>query len=275
MAKRSVMPGTDGHGVDVAGVKATSGTAPVASSERRRILIAEDSKINQRVTLGMLERLGYAADLVENGADALAAIAQMPYAAVLMDCQMPIMDGLEATAEIRRREEALADAGTAAHLPIIALTANALEGDRQRCLAAGMDDFLPKPLRSNGLEDALRRWVGDPGPSTLAVLADAAAVEPAGPSNGTAYARGASRSHDGAPQPAVRLPTSAIDPAAVEQLRALNEDIVDELVEVFLAEAPQQLEALRAAAATGAYDVLRRTAHTLKGDAAAWGAHEL
>jgi signal transduction histidine kinase/HPt (histidine-containing phosphotransfer) domain-containing protein/DNA-binding NarL/FixJ family response regulator len=276
-AERGRQDGRDCQETDLPS-RASCPETDAAFTEPRRVLIAEDSKINQRVTLGMLARLGYAADVVENGLDALAALEHTPYAAVLMDCQMPIMDGLEATAEIRRREQNLAATGAAFRLPIIALTANALEGDRQRCLAAGMDDFLPKPLRSDGLAATLTHWVGGPGsvaPIAIPALAEAGADEAAAPTHDVTNLHGAPASHVEAPREAAALPTSAIDPAAIERLRALQEDIVGELVEVFLEQAPQQVEALRGAATTGAYDLLRRTAHTLKGDAAAWGAHDL
>ncbi len=119
--------------------------------------MVEDNAINQLVARGLLDRLGFVSDLVGNGHEALAALEQTAYAAVLMDCQMPEMDGYTATAEIRRRE------GATRHIPIIAMTAGALAGDEERCLAAGMDAYLPKPIDSMQLEAVLTRWVvGEP-----------------------------------------------------------------------------------------------------------------
>lgn len=117
------------------------------------ILVVEDNAVNREVAAGMLENLGYRAESAVNGLLALESVAETPFAAILMDCQMPIMDGLTATQEIRRRE-----ARTGARIPIIALTANAMEANRERCLAAGMDDFLSKPFSQAQLETMLQRW---------------------------------------------------------------------------------------------------------------------
>jgi signal transduction histidine kinase/CheY-like chemotaxis protein/HPt (histidine-containing phosphotransfer) domain-containing protein len=237
--------------------------------ERKRILVAEDSKINQRVTLGMLGRLGYPADVVENGTEALAAIERTRYAAVLMDCQMPVMDGFAATAALRSVEARGVLVRDDGPLPVIALTANALEGDRRRCLDSGMSDFLPKPLRTDALALMLQKWVGPAAAPIREPVRSLSVTSPAAVPYGDA-AGVALGDSEGAPDA-----PAAIDAAAVERLRALHADMVIELAEIFLTQAPVQLAAIRRAAATGDYVVVRRTAHTLRGDAVAWGAAAL
>jgi signal transduction histidine kinase/DNA-binding response OmpR family regulator/HAMP domain-containing protein/putative methionine-R-sulfoxide reductase with GAF domain len=125
---------------------------PQPSVARGRILVAEDNAVNQRLIVRLLDKRDYRADIAANGREAILAIAQVPYDLVLMDCQMPEMDGFEAAQSIRQTER-----GTERHIPIIALTANALAGDRDRCLAAGMDDYLTKPIKADDLYAAIER----------------------------------------------------------------------------------------------------------------------
>ncbi len=123
---------------------------------RTRVLLAEDNPINQKVAVLMLEKLGCRVDVVTTGLQAIEAVTRLPddvYALVLMDCQMPELDGFTATGEIRQR------LGPDRHIPIIAMTANAIKGDRERCLAAGMDDYLAKPVTRKALSDMIERWV--------------------------------------------------------------------------------------------------------------------
>ena len=143
---------------DVAPLRVQPAPATEAGA-KGRLLIVEDNAINQAVARAMVAKMGYSCDVAGNGIEALAASDRRHYDAVLMDCQMPEMDGFEATAEIRRREVG------GVPVPIIAMTAGALAEDRDRCLASGMDDYLSKPVKSNELERMLARWL--PGPDDL------------------------------------------------------------------------------------------------------------
>src|ERR1019366_6339730 len=117
-----------------------------------RVLVAEDNVINQKVAVRILERMGIRADVAANGREVVEMMRILPYDVIFMDCQMPEMNGYEAATEIRRRE------GSGRHIAIIAMTAEALAGTRERCLASGMDDYVPKPIQIGSLMDALKRW---------------------------------------------------------------------------------------------------------------------
>jgi CheY-like chemotaxis protein len=134
-----------------------------ARAARPRILVAEDNIANQKIVVGQLDKLGYRADVVANGLEAVDAVARIRYALVLMDCQMPEMDGWEATAMIRKEEGARGSH----RLPIIAITANAMPGDREKCRKAGMDDYLAKPVTLEEIRAVLARWIPGYSPSAL------------------------------------------------------------------------------------------------------------
>ncbi|WP_126454350.1 response regulator [Sulfuriflexus mobilis] len=122
-----------------------------------RILVAEDNPVNQKVVIGMLSKLGYNADIAHNGAEVLEAMARNDYAIIFMDCLMPVMDGYEATRSIRASESE----HKSEHIYIVALTANAMSGDQEKCLAAGMDDYIPKPLSINTIKQVLEKYLPD------------------------------------------------------------------------------------------------------------------
>jgi two-component system sensor histidine kinase/response regulator len=215
------------------------------SRARSRVLVADDNPVNQKVAVAMLARLGYRADVVADGVEAVDAVARIAYGAVLMDCQMPRMDGFEATAEIRRRE------GGSGRLPIIAMTAAAMKSDQERCLAVGMDDYLSKPARPEDLAAVLARWMpqGDEPPTHIP---DAAM---------------------GAAQPEV------LDLRRLQELRELaGDDSVDtylELAEVFLEQLASGVAELRAAVESADADTVARAAHALRGAAGNLGATAL
>ena len=129
---------------------------PDRTRQLSRVLIVEDNAANLKVTVRMVERLGYRADVAANGAEAVSILERVQYDALLMDCQMPEMDGYEATRLIRAAES------TGRHVPIIAMTAAALAGDRERCLAAGMDDYISKPVKLHVVAALLERWIAIP-----------------------------------------------------------------------------------------------------------------
>jgi two-component system sensor histidine kinase/response regulator len=151
----------------------TRGALPAATGRPLRILLADDNAVNQKVAARLLEKLGHSVEVTSNGAEALAAFTRGTFDLILMDMQMPVMDGYDATQAIRAAEQ-----GTQRHIPIVALTAHAMKGDREICLQAGMDDYLGKPIRPQELASVLERW-GKPWPhatTSLVALAERSAA---------------------------------------------------------------------------------------------------
>jgi two-component system sensor histidine kinase/response regulator len=210
---------------------------------RGRVLVVEDNAINQRVASLMLERVGCRVDVAADGREALEMIAQIPYDLVFMDCQMPEMDGFEATRALRRTEGAR-------RLPIAAMTAHALPDDRARCLAAGMDEYLSKPVQLSELLRVLGRFL------------------PEGAAGGS---DGANEGEFGE-----EAPPSALDEATMAQLRVLvDEDdggLVNALLAPFVTSARQALASMRSSLASGDLDGFARAAHKLKGSSGTLGA---
>jgi len=253
------------------GARAADVTAPLITRHtlaetqgrhRGRVLVAEDNIVNQKVAVKMLERAGYRVDVAANGREAVEATARVAYALVFMDCQMPEMDGYEATRLIREREVSLVkreacesgtsdasrttnDATGPSRLPIIAMTANAFREDREKCLDAGMDDYVAKPVRRDDLDAVLARWRPD--------RADSSAACPG---------------------------ALAVDPAVLAEVRGLDGtgELLTTLITHFLAETPERMAAMQAAVGRRDAVALAETAHALKGSSGNLGAmrmHEL
>jgi two-component system, sensor histidine kinase and response regulator len=205
---------------------------------RPSILVAEDNAVNQKVAAVNLEQRGYRVYLANDGREALDVLARTPCAAVLMDCQMPEMDGYEATAEIRRRE------GNARHTPVIAMTAHSMKGDREKCLAAGMDDYLSKPLRSEALDGVLARWVPE-------------AVAGAAADGGLNGATG----------------EDVLDRAIIGELRSHHgRAALTELMQLFTTDSRALLAKIGDAVRGKDASTLAEAAHSLKGSAGTFGA---
>ncbi|MGC2237192.1 MAG: response regulator [Pyrinomonadaceae bacterium] len=217
-----------------------------AATSKIRILIAEDNAINREVALSQLQSLGYLPDTAMNGLEAVEALKNQKYDVVLMDCQMPEMDGFEATAEIRRLEN------NSNNTPIIAMTANALEGDREKCLAAGMNDYLSKPVKIETLRKMLERWTSP-------------ANEPAKETPEKAETK--------------KDLLEAIDVSVLNGYRALQQpgkpDLVEKLINLFIEGADKNLSSLRASVTNGNTEAIKRGAHSIKGSAGNIGARQM
>ena len=245
-----------------------SGTPAAAPLKQigAHVLLAEDNPVNQELARTMLEDLGCSVVLVENGQEAVDALTDAPfdrmqrgYDVVLMDCQMPVLDGFEATRQIRRWE---AQHSRKRPLPIVALTANALAGDRERCLEAGMNDYLSKPFTLEQLGNHIKRWMTLDVEVRQQVQRQAAAA-----------------ARDGLRVETSHQNVAALDQKVLNGIRGLQkdgkEDILTRIVGMYLNTSPKLLEKLQEAASTGNNDLLRNSAHSLKSASANLGATRL
>lgn len=228
-----------------------------ASTRGARVLVVEDNEINREVVSGMLQLLGCTVWLACDGREACTAFPLREYDVVLMDCQMPEMDGFEATRELRLIEGRRGSR----HVPVVALTANALQGDRERCIDAGMDEFLSKPFLLSQLRDVIARCV----PAERAAAASEGSVV-IGDAEG-------SRAREDARAGTV------LDPAALAQIRSLQRpgqpDLLERLITMFLATSRDDMATLQRAVADGDDATVRRIAHRLKSSSANLGARDL
>lgn len=220
-------------------VPAAATPAVPQPAHRGHLLLVEDNEINQMVAQGILTRLGYSSDIATDGVEALHMLEDTSYQAVLMDCQMPRMDGYSATRELRRRQQQAGDH----HLPVIAMTAGALAEDRQRCLAAGMDDYVSKPVAPDELERVLTRW--------------AHPTQPAADGDGLR----------GSIEQRLNELRGADTPA--------EHELVDRLIDHFLTRAPEMTNALFHALGRHDAEGIAEQAHSLKGAAGNLGAGTL
>jgi signal transduction histidine kinase/DNA-binding response OmpR family regulator/HPt (histidine-containing phosphotransfer) domain-containing protein len=235
--------------------------ATMASRLPLRILLTDDNVINQKVALRLLQQLGYKADTAHNGLDAIRAVEQQPYDVILMDVQMPELDGLEATRRIRQRQQAAKPGEPLARpIAIIAMTANAMQGDREKCLAAGMDDYLPKPVRPEALQAVLEKH------AHAAQANPAAPVFPAPPDGEPLLTI--------LPQPGPSGPVVESPPVDLERLNDFaggNSENFNELVTLYVKQTTEQIEQIRVALAEPNAERASRIAHSSAGASATCG----
>jgi signal transduction histidine kinase/DNA-binding response OmpR family regulator len=237
----------------------TRHTVSEAHKRRIRILLAEDNVTNQQVAISILKKLGYRADVVANGLEALTALKEMPYDLVFMDCQMSEMDGYEATRRIR-------NPGSGAHnptIPIIAMTANAMQGDREACLEAGMDDYISKPISPAAIADALERWLvnlaDEPVDAESSLKLQPQRETPEAPT---------------IPNPLQRTSAPPAEASVVFDRMAFlermmgDEDLAKTVLEGFLEDIPKQITALKEQVEKGDAEMAGAQAHKIKGAAA-------
>ena len=226
-----------------------------------RVLLCDDNAINQKVASRLLQQMGYKADLAGNGSEALAALDRQPYDLVFMDVMMPEMNGLEAAASIRQRQKAVnAPESYKGSIIIVAMTANAMHGDREKCLAAGMDDYIAKPVRLEDVRKIIEKW----------------GAKVAGAEQAEKQQQATSPQLSGAV--AAPATTSEADPVDMERLMEFTDgssDNLRELVELYLTQTTEQLEKLRNSVAAADAAEVRRVAHSCAGASATCGMRQL
>ncbi len=247
-------------GLDLA---ATTEAADRRAFGQARILTVEDNPINQEVVRCILDKVGCTCETVADGPKALGLVSNRPYDLILMDCQMPVMDGYETTAAIRAQEKAGALPGVVERIPIVAMTANALKGDREKCLAAGMDDYLSKPFKPEQLIECIARWLPDLPAEDEAP--EAAAADPA--------------DEQPASEPAPEEPRAPIDRDSLNRLRALETEdsgkLLDRIVHRYLDSSPDLIATLRKELQRGNAVAVKEAAHSLKSASGFLGALEV
>jgi len=248
-------------------------SVPPRATFNVRLLLVDDDSVNQEVGRWMLEKSGCRVDTACDGREAVDMLLGAHYDLVFMDCQMPIMDGFEATGEIRRRE------GASHPTPIVALTANAMKGDREKCLDAGMDDYVSKPVTPEAFHEMLHKYCGGKQAAPAAASTDSNSVnttEKQGDGQAAeSYATDESDAHGGVPNSEVRQQPEDSSPLRVSE--ALDrvggdEDILRTITRIFLDSCPSMLAQVEKAVSSGDAEGLEQFAHRLKGSVANFGA---
>jgi CheY-like chemotaxis protein len=249
-----------------------------------RVLLVDDNTVNQKVGLRLLSKLGYQADLACNGLEAAEAAQRRPYDLIIMDVQMPFMDGLEATRLIRASARTAPPGSPAAHRPcIVAMTAGVLRGDRERCLEAGMDDYLAKPVRLEDLQGIIERCAsrpqGQPNPAATVTPAAAPALAPApAPLAPAAVAPPSTPPAMVAPEasrPQFEPESPPVDMERLIEFTGGDPQSTHELVGLYLQQTAEQLQKMQAALAASSAPDLQRAAHSCAGSSATCGMNAL
>ncbi|PTR17387.1 PAS domain S-box-containing protein [Nitrosospira sp. Nsp2] len=237
--------------------------SPDYSFAGARVLLAEDNAVNQIVCATMLRNLGCEVDVAANGREATDLVRRFRYDVVFMDCEMPQMDGYEATAAIRRQPDGK-------HIPIIAVTAQVMQGDQERCLNAGMDDYISKPVKQEDFATALYRWVSDKTAERKNDTQHRPEV------HGSAVSPDATETASSSGDPASSGISAALDPGTIARLRALAEasepSLMDQIFTAFVIDSVERIRALRKASGERDSELMRKAAHALRGASANVGA---